>query len=701
MKPFPFLRLKTKPSPEIPPQGFVDLFHDPATGTLRMRDQDGGSVAVGGVSGDGTGIEDPAAFRDALAIQDELFVNETRLHHLFKALFPFAASTDPIGSFVGIGGTLDSMGTESGVLPILTSEFTRRFGLGAVASASFSGANGPSQASFGGTVSSSPDFTGGAALVSSDFTYLPNGQFYRCPSGSTTTESVRDKSITVGFSRLRCFYGRRSGGGTITFTVTQNGAPLTAKNVNTGTGTPGTIGYVDFVLADGLQPYGIPTLVTTHATATNDYLGSYLFLRSGFVPIRLGLGGSTIDQQSVVPLANITDFAAATNLALLLHASKGDGPGDVAAHATRMASALPSVSHLFIGNSPSDSGVDEADSATMKAVALDNGYAFFDAYLALKDYALMTSLGWDSDTTHLSVEARQYQAGIILNRIFNRFEMLGASASLGSVRSPVGRHEIFNDFLRNTARRANLSSTNQSSSSGSGWTILKDRGSHDISWTTAPVSGNWAGTILLERHRMHGAFPMAARWALMETANGSPQISAKIAFGYESGYPPATLDKAGLTWELGYDSATTPWVRIELHDGASGGAVGRQVSPKFYLPLNSAAGDSGYVTGGTIWHNWALKYEGNNNSTSKRVRVWCSPSHPSNAASYPVKPVLVLDHTFTVGNAAFLPSGTPFLSFAALCTGASPAAGGSMQLQTFEVDHNFDRPTGVLPLSTP
>lgn len=646
-----------------------------------------------------TAVSDVPGFRDHLVIQDELFLNEHRLHHFFKALFPFAASVDPAGSFVGIGGSLDSMGTDSGVLPHLTAEFTRRFGLGALASSTFSSANGPTESQFGGTSTSAPDYTGGAALVSSDFTYLPNGQYYSCPVGSTTTETVRDKSITVGFTRLRCFFGRRTGGGTITFTVTQNGTPLTAKTANTGTGTPGTIGYVDFVLADGLAAYGIPTLVTTHSTGTNHYLGSYLFLRSGFVPVRLGLGGSTIDQQASVPLANITDFAAATSLALLVHASKGDGPGDMAAHATRMASALPAVSHFFIGNSPSDSGLDEADSATMKAVAIANGYAFFDGYVALKDYALMTSLGWNSDTTHLSVEARQYQAGIILNRIFNRLDMVASSAALGSVRSAVGRHELVNDFLRNTARRANLSSTNQSSSAGSGWTVLKDRGSHDISWTTAPVSGNWAGTILLERHRMHGAFPMAARWQLMETANGAPQISAKIAFGYESGYPPATLDKAGLTWELGYDTATTPWIRFELHDGTGGSSVGRQVSPKFYLPLNTAAGNSGYVPGGTIWHNWALKYDGNGNSTSKRVRVWCSPSHPVNAASSPVKPVLVADWTFTVGTAAFLPSGTPFLSFAALCTGASPAASGSMQLQTFEVDHNFDTPSGIRPLT--
>ena len=67
--PSDYFRFRTRPRADVPPQGAVDLAYDKVTGSFVKRDAAGNTETIGGsgVSGDGTGITDAAAFRESIA----------------------------------------------------------------------------------------------------------------------------------------------------------------------------------------------------------------------------------------------------------------------------------------------------------------------------------------------------------------------------------------------------------------------------------------------------------------------------------------------------------------------------------------------------------------------------------------------------------------------------------------------------------
>lgn len=644
-----------------------------------------------GPQGQGITEGDRSVFLGSLGIGAPLLSNESRLLPFWKQMVPFQGSADPVGNYVVMCGMLDSIGTDQGPTPYIGYELVSKIGCGALLSNTW-GSIWPNAYNL------SPSYSGGAALTPATasgsggvFTYLPNGRVFVIPDGGSVTESPVDPTRTTGFQKVRSFYGIRASGGTISVTVSQNGVALTTKTAST-TGTAGTIGYIEHVAADGLLTYGAPTIETTASSGQVDYLGSIVYLRSGALVFQFGRGSTGSTEMATVSNANLTYMQDVLGVSLAIHANKGETNAEIDAWYDRIATSMPKTSHVLIGNSPSfDEANDLRIRERMRLKAAERNLCYFDAYQFLKSYAEMQAMGWTEDATHLTTEPRRLQAGWLANRILN-FNLSGEVESV-SVLNPVTKRDFHHlEIVRNTARRASFDSL-FGSSTGTGWTQTLSRGRNAIGWTTATSNAgvDQSSVDLLLDYQLYGYQDAQYRWQMIENFGTCDSVTAKIAFG-TNGFPQFTRSTTGFDWEFGFEtiaSVLTPWVRFELHDGAT-----RYQSPKFYIPI--ATGGIGYIKGGGQWHNWALTYDGSGGA-SKRLRCWVSPSFVANTSAKTSKPILVADWQVAPGNPNWFPAtSTTSCSWGALIRGA-PASSGSLRILSFETDHNARNPMTLLP----
>jgi hypothetical protein len=543
-----------------------------------------------------------------------------------------------------------------------------------------------------------PAYAGGAAVepaapagTDGNWAYLPNGKIFNIPSGGSVTETPASPFRRNGFQNLRVFYGIRSGGGTLTVTVTQNGVALASKNANTGTGTAGGIGYIEFTSADGLTSYGAPSIASAASVARVDGLGCLVYLRSGAIVLNMGRGNSSSTNMSTVPAANFTYLQNVFGLSLAIHASKGETNAEIDLWYDKVAANMPKVSHLVLGNSPSNDDAEDLQSRERQRLkALEKKFVFFDAGEFFRSHAELLTLGWQGDSVHLSPETWRLQAGWLTNRILN-LNFSGADG-FRSVMNPATQRDLYDvPYLQNTTRRASFDSL-FGTSIGTGWTQTLSRGRNQIAWTTtASTSGtDYSAVDLLLDHALYGYNDSFYRWQMIENFGTCETMTVKIACGTD-GFPQFTRNKTGYDWEFGFEtisSVLTPWVRFEVHDGTT-----RYQSPKFYLPL--ATNGEGYIKGGAIWHNWAMKVDGSGTSSPKRFRCWVAPASVASTSAKTGKPILVADWTVTLGTPNWFPSAsTAACSWGVLSRG-TPASAGNIKLLGFETDNNFRDPAAL------
>lgn len=341
--------------------------------------------------------------------------------------------------YVGISGYGDSMASPGGyMLSVLHRALQMRYGMGGL----FTPNLGQSW------LSASWTFAGGAAAPFTDWTYLPGANQITMPTGSTaqiTTGNFTPSSsaVTAGsfpqefsqqdqasyvlfFRKVRCFYIKRPGDGTLTFTVSQTNVTGYSPEVVSCDAATG-LGYVDITVIDPAIP------VTLHAAASVAgclFVGAVFLRESGVLAWSSQVGGSTMEQQNAyITAGNHTaiyaPLCAALSTGLFIHAQRVPGDANWQANYITHFNALdtiPGTSQLVLGEPPRTdvaSPIVPVINDYLRTQCLSRGYAFYDQYKALgNSNAVLTTLGWgDADGVHLDPPAHRYLAARILAEV--------------------------------------------------------------------------------------------------------------------------------------------------------------------------------------------------------------------------------------------------------------------------------------------
>lgn len=608
--------------------------------------------------------EAAGSIRDGLELLSPVVVgHDEAIVHFMDQLIDLKLATYPAdGKYLVVGGGGDSMGTSSGFNPYVCMELTRRFGAGAIASETFQGANSFGSGQFATTI------TPNNLRVQDNFQYLPNGDYYAIPAGGTFTEIPGSANIHAGFVRVRCWYAFRTGGGTITMTVTQNGVSLTPVVVNTSAGAAGSIGYTDFVLA---TPNGKPTLVVTSAGGTAHYLGTYFYLSKGFVPVSVGRGGSSYAQQLTGLATNINTFCEAMSMRLCFHAVKEEDTSwaNMMTMMDRWATQHPKCSHVWVGATPSPDGEgvglkDLNSNAAMRAKALALKMCFIDGQRLLRSTTYLRTIGsvagygWNEPPSdgngnntlapHLSQVASRFIASYILNKVLlglntagERFDKTLLSPESMGRPMDLGTQSYQAVIWAWTMSNVGTNSFTQTSPDLGRMTITVPAG------TPAANSGA-VGRFLYQSPQLNNRQVYAYRisdGALIDNLQAVIMVGG--ANQNDAGLGMTSNNFGGIRIIHGVDtisSTLVPWVRLAV----KGVGTSEQLSPKIYH--SSATGAAPY-NGGT-WRNtenfYWVEYIGNGTSTMKRLRVWHQPVSNGSSESRLSAPRMIADWSATI-----------------------------------------------------
>lgn len=641
--------------------------------------------------GDGTAVTNAESFRQNLDLGRDIFFNEGALLPFWKALMPLQTATPTAGTYVSAWGMGDSMGTGSGPAPYVLDALIARYGIGALVSGTLMNVSGLNGVRLNGTVGGStalhpPGYDGFA-----DFTYWLNGRYYRIPSGGTLTETPVEWTTVVGWSRIKFLYGIRSGGGTLTFDVRQNGVTISggSKSANTGAGTAGSIGVLEITAADGLKNHGALSIVATGSVAESHYLGCVVYLeKGGIIPIQAGCGSQTYEGQNTVSAANWTTMRNAVGCTLTLSASKGETQAGITNHISKLATHLPTSSHILLGNTPTAAAdfQDIADNQIYRKMAFANNLLFVNGHDFALSWAWINTNGMGGDLVHLSTD---------FNRLFGNFigQRLHRIAPSSTQPNYSGdRLMTYNDWnLRtqvcDTKVWCPLTSDATESAAGTGWTINKAQGIHSLTWTTSAGGDSVKGIRSREYFPLSADDNLVVGFTLLENFASTSNVSVRLGFGVND-QPGVTIDRVGLYWEFGFDSSTTPWVRFIIYDTSGNTST----TDKHYLPL--ASGGTGYRTGGSTPNRWVIRYDGCG-SAIKRLRCWVCTEKSGNTSLATEKPLLVCDTKLTLGSilAFYPPTSQPNICFQGVIQTSSPASGGSARLLSLWYDRNPDDAT--------
>lgn len=604
----------------------------------------------------------PGAARETLELLSPPIVgNEEAIVHFMDQLMDLQTAPYPgDGKYIVVGAGGDSMGTSTGFNPYVSLELQRRFGQGAVASSYLAGGNAGGSGQYTTLVTRGA----GATEVTENFTYLPNGDYYSLTTAgtATVTETPNSSSISAGYTKIRCWYGIRSGGGTLTFTVSQNGVAIPTKSVNTSVGTANTIGFVDFVAADGLVSNGRPTLVVSNATATSHYLGCYMYLGSGFIPVTVGRGGSSYAQALTSPAANLATFAAAMDMRLCFHAVKEEDKtwGNMGLMMDRWAAQHPRCSHVWVGateSPPSSEAQDPASNAAMRAKCLALKMCFVDGQRLLRDHAYLNTIGpeargWneaDNPTIegvdygpHLSLPARRFIATFIVQKVLLGLQVAGGRFSPQTLSQEnlglLNNTQIPISIWAQTSSVVAASPFTQASATDFGRFTLNSAAG------TPPVSSGRAGQLGRITPNLYGRTML--RYRLFD-GQLQDNLTVAIACG-ATGADEAVLGMSNSSWggfRIIHGVATlsgqpVPFIRFAVK--TSGTA--ETLSPIIYH--SSTTGPAPYNGGtwsGSSEHIYWVELIGNGGSLTKRFRAWHQPCEPTTGAVNTVQRRMIAD----------------------------------------------------------
>lgn len=682
--------------PGAPRAGYLKPFY--IDGSLKFIDPNGQIYAVQLTPVSGPGAPSPSDFRAALQIDKPLSLNKGQMQMFYRDLLALSALSDRRGTYLGISNPgSDSIGYQThGPHMHLMEALFNQFGVGGLSSTGFNFGQGGN----GVDLSLTATLGSGATAVTANYQYLPNGAYFVVPDTGTVVEVPTNKNRTAGFRKYRCFYAKRTGGGTLTFSVTQAGAVVSSKVVDTSAGTPadhGLVAYVDIEYADGLRSTNIPTLTVTGSVATSHYLGSFLLLDTGNVlAVNLGYGGSSLELNTVAVRLNenLTTVLEALSVSYLCHAHKEEDTtgADISAWMDRMASEFPYYSHVFYGPSPQEDAANDAADAVIEGVMLPKclayNFAFLDQRRTLQSKELLEALDILGDGIHLGDPAKRIDGYTAVDELFKNLAPWHPSME------PVRRRDAAMDFLtRRTARIGGVQSTLTTATGGTSvnWTAEHGAGYNGFyaNSGTGPAADTYAGCRAMSRCRWYGNYDFRFRFLLATTLAAGTHAGFAIGVTTDA---VATLAEQGLWVQI--HGGAAPFVRILLHDGTN-----LYTSPDFLLPSANSGVPANDVAKGFIpqsgdapWHNFAVEYKSNGASTTKEVFVYMAPNRPYNAATRPFRPYLVAHWQQVVSNGSSSPaSGTNQANFR-VGAGATPTAASfpAAFFSGFEIDQSGD-----------
>lgn len=610
--------------------------------------------------------------------------NKEAVAHFWDQLADLELAAYPSDQkYVVLAGAGDSMGTDTGFMPYLIEDLVRKYGQGCVGTSGLMLSIGSGQyvMTTGGT----------GSTTSSDYTYLPNGEFFTIASGQTITETPNSANIHSGFRKIRCFYARKTGGGTLTFSVAQTGASITNKVVDTSTGTAGTIGYVDFEAADGLLMNNKPVLTVSSATATSHYIGCVMYLNSGVIPLRIGRGGSSCAQALTGAAANLSTLATAMDLRLVCFASKetdeDETLADLETLLDRWHTQVPDCSYVLVGATPSPSGesdVDPAQNTLLRSKGDEFGWVFVDGQKLFRSTAYLATIGTDADGwnesggtgPHLATKARRFIATWILQNV-----LLGSRVAAGRF-SPISMQASSRDYSNRT--RLTFWTKTASNYNSSNFTQTSpDMGRFTFNYTASPAPVANSGLATQVGYPEIGLNLHSVLSYVITDGYLVDDVKAVVQCGGASQTELTTgmtdTNYSGFRIIHGVDTLSgqpTPYIQFAV----KGSTTTETLSPKIYHSSSSGAAP---FAGGT-WrtsnaHLYTVEYIGNGSSTSKRFRAWHQPLSGASGETRIADRRMIADWTGTITAGGTFPNSI----YLGLVTGASPATPGGARVIAF------------------
>ncbi len=447
-------------------------------------------------------------------------VNEFGLlaaHDAFRKL-ETTATSGPF--YVGITGYGDSMADPSNYMfGVMCRALQMRYGVGGVFSP------GLGQTFLGATWA----FGGGATQPRNDYTYFPGANQINMPAGSTASMTTAVLSITsitrndgtfpreydqidqrvnftTQFRTVRCFYLKRPGDGSLTFTLSQTsvtGYSPVVVSCNAAL----ELAYTDITVIDRGAPI---TLSVSSSGATCLFVGAVFLRESGVLAWSSQVGGSTMEQQKTyITNGNYSttyrQLCQGLSTALFVHAQRVTPDSNYQTNYTQVFDALdtiPATSQFVLGEPPQiPAGTPNVSTINnyLRVTCLSRGYAFYDQNRALGGTtAVLTTLGWgDGDGVHLDPPAWRYLAGKILKEVdFFRIggNKLDASPlTMGQLLKQMGQLQAMVNIGSSTIY-ARAGTTIDGGTTSGGYTYVADN-SKGFNFNSAAALGASAGRV--------------------------------------------------------------------------------------------------------------------------------------------------------------------------------------------------------------
>lgn len=249
------------------------------------------------------------------------------------------------------------------------------------------------------------DGTGGFA----DFTYLPSGAHKEMSNGSILTFGVGQQT---GYSTAKIYFATGVGmGSAFVELLAENGTTVLDSNTINLSGASLGANKVEFNVTSTIK-----YKIRITATGKVVFLLGGFFKTNGITPIGFGRGGSTLTQNNYSNKTILNYLISEFKVSLMYLQAKEENPTVSIPATVTTFNTLTTTSKIFVGSAP-DSGslsTQITNNELFKTAALNNDYAYFDARLALKDFAEANRLGFMADGTHLSEKGRRY-----LGQLFN------------------------------------------------------------------------------------------------------------------------------------------------------------------------------------------------------------------------------------------------------------------------------------------
>lgn len=249
----------------------------------------------------------------------------------------------------------------------------------------------------------------------SNFRYISSGDHVVI---NTNDSLAGNTGLQTGFDVARFIFAKTPTSGTAVVTLRDAVADTVVRTQTINLVSADTIAYgkVDFT---GLPEYLRYKFSVKGNSDSIFLLKVMLYYSKGLVPLQLGRGGSTLQNNLFANRAIMKGLMDDFNIRLIAVSVKEEAPRTSYPALRDSMAKYPGVSKLMIGSLP-DSGPADTQvvyNAIARATLVPAGWSYLDAYNAFGGYAGLQSIGAQGDGTHST--GPPYD--VIMNRVVSQF----------------------------------------------------------------------------------------------------------------------------------------------------------------------------------------------------------------------------------------------------------------------------------------